>query len=316
MAALLVMLPLVSQAREKKTKSIKVVGVTTAVEPTRVSIVTNKGQELSVVCKDDFTRDVAVGSEVTVWYSPRDGVNHLDWLEYPLENFFVPSDQIRRRIQKIIILPNSGVPEADGIFEGIQRYLEANLGWYVAPPLLADEIRRRSAKPTSALDALDPATGRFNVDKYVHGERQLISKIAADTRVDAVLEVNVVQVQAALDGQVAFWDGVSQVAATKGVRALSIFNRLPEMGEVPAATVVFKLWDPEGKLLWSNRRGFATLAIQTGLGNKFRDRPLTEAYQDERSVQQWLTDTLGHLAPAQTAKPALVGEADKKRPKD
>lgn len=138
------------------------------------------------------------------------------------------------------------------------------------------------------------------MERYLQAQRSLIGKVAAETRVDAVLEVSVERVQARFTEQVAHWDGVSETSATKGVRTLTLLSRLPSQGGTPAATVVMKLWSPRGKLLWSNRRGFAILAIQTGVGNRFRDRPLSEVYDNEAGVQAWLALALGALAPAKT----------------
>jgi hypothetical protein len=66
---------------------------------------------------------------------------------------------------------------------------------------------------------------------------------------------------------------------------------IPTGGYVPASTWDAKLWDPEGRLLWRNRRGFAVLAHQVGIGNKFRARPLTEALQNEARVRDWFAAT-------------------------
>jgi len=314
LAAALVLsaLPTVLLAGEKRPKQIKMVGLTTAVEPTRVTIVGRDASEVTIVCKEDFTSKVGVGSQVTAWYTPKDGVNYLDWLEYPLENFFVPANEIRETIKKIIILPNSSVPDSQGIVDGIGKYLETNLGWYVAPRMLAEEIRRRSKRSDSTLAYIDPATGQFNMDRYLRAQRALIVKLVSETRVHAVLEVNVEQVQARFIAQVAVWDGVEQAMATKAVRTLALLAHLPEDGQVPAATVEMKLWGPQGKLLWSNRRGFAVLAVQTGLGNKFRDRLLIEVYQDQASVEKWLVMTLGTLAPPKTSGCAPAPTAPEK----
>jgi hypothetical protein len=60
--------------------------------------------------------------------------------------------------------------------------------------------------------------------------------------------------------------------------------------------------------MWSNRRGFAVLSLQTGIGNKFRDRPLTEVYQEPQSVQQWILDVFHSLAPVPTPESAAQGK--------
>jgi hypothetical protein len=280
------------------------IGVTTAVEPTQVTILGADGHELTVVCEEDFTMKVGVGSKVTVWYTPKNGVNKLNWLEYPLENFFVPGDLIRSRVKKVIPLPSSRVPDSEGIVDRIAKYLEANLGWYAAPAVLAEEIRRRSPVSNSTLEAIDPATGQFNMNRYLQSQRQLFTRVASETRVDAVLEINVERVQAVFTRHVAEWDGAAQAVASGGTRALWSVGVIPVTGEVPAATVVMKLWDAQGKLLWSNRRGFAVLAVLNRAGTSFRDRPLAEVYEDEPSIQAWLVDVLGALAPPKISPPA------------
>ena len=62
----------------------------------------------------------------------------------------------------------------------------------------------------------------------------------------------------------------------------------PVRGQVPAATVVLKLFDRQGRLLWSNRRGFRVLALQVSMGGDFRDRTLSEALDDAPFLADWL----------------------------
>jgi hypothetical protein len=68
------------------------------------------------------------------------------------------------------------------------------------------------------------------------------------------------------------------------------------------------LWDAQGKLLWSNRRGFAVLALQVGVGDKFRDRPIPEVLEDTASVEQWFTRVFGSWLPAQSGAPASAAK--------
>jgi hypothetical protein len=310
--AALVGFPAVASAREKRLDGLKMVGQTTAVEPARVTIRGAEGHELTVLCQEDFTSKVGLGSKVTVWYTSQHGVNTLVWMEYPLENFFVPADLIRSQIKKIIPLPNATVPDSEEIVNRITKYLEVNLGWYVAPSMLAQEIRRRSPGSNSTLGAVDPATGQFDMNLYLQSQGQMIAHLASETRVDAVLGVDVEQVQAKFIHHIAEWDGVWQPVAYTVTRLLGKFTPIGDEGEVPAATVVMKLWDSRGKLLWSNRRGFAVLALRTGPGNNFRPRPLTEVYHDEASVQRWLVEALGTLAPAKTLAPPLAATGAKR----
>ena len=154
--------------------------VLAAVEPAQITILSGNGGEVTATTQEDFTQKVAVGSKVTAWYSVRDGANVLDWMEYPRENFFVPAEQIRTQIRKVIILPSSEVPDADGLFDAMADYLES-FDWYVAPRELAEQIRDRALKPhataatdsgfpRSTLDAINPSTGEFDISRYTQAE--------------------------------------------------------------------------------------------------------------------------------------------------
>ncbi len=290
-------------------KSLKMTGIATVIEPTRVTVVGAKEGEVTVVPKEDLTSKVAPGAQVTIWYTPKDGVNYLDWMNYPLEEYFVPADQIRREVKKVIILPTYGVPNSEGIVEEIQRYLERKMGWWFAPAALAEEIRSRAKVSSSALGEIDPASGEFNMGRYMQEQGRLVATVLSEANVDAVLQINVELVQAHFIGSMAEWDGAGQVVSTKLVRALSVLARMPDEGDVPATTVDLKLWGPHSKLLWTNRRGFAVLVTQTSVGASFRDRPLAEAYRDEVSVRNWLDTTLGNLVPRQDAESARARSA-------
>ncbi len=300
-ARALILLPAALAAREK---SIKMVGVVTLIEPARIMVAGAKEGEITVIPKEDLTSRVAVGAKVTIWYTPKDGVNYLDWMNYPLEEYFVPADQIRREVKKVIILPTYGVPDSKGIVDEIQHYLEQKVGWWFAPPALAEEIRRRVKVSDSTLADIDPATGDFNMGHYVQEQQRLVGTVLSEANVDAVLVINVERVQAHFIGSMAEWDGAGQVISTKLVRALSVLARMPDEGDVPAATVDMRLYGPGSKLLWANRRGFAVLVTQTNVGASFKDRPLSQAYRDETSMRNWLDTTLGNLAPPQSPQPA------------
>src|SRR2546427_1601259 len=163
-------------AGETRPNSTRVIGLVTAVEPAEVAILGGDGSEVTVRTEEDFTQKVAVGSKVTAWDSVRDGANVLDWMEYPRENFFVPADQIRAQIRKVVILPNSEVPDADGLFDAMSDYLDSTFDWYVAPRVLAEQIRDRALKPRataatdsgfprSTLEAINPSTGEFDISR-------------------------------------------------------------------------------------------------------------------------------------------------------
>jgi hypothetical protein len=70
-------------------KPLKIKGILTQVEATRLAIRDSKGNEVAIQPKEDFTEKVAVGTEVTAWYYPGEAVNELQWLEYPPESFFI-----------------------------------------------------------------------------------------------------------------------------------------------------------------------------------------------------------------------------------
>ncbi len=305
-ALAMVVLPAALAAREK---SIKMEGVVTLIEPTRVIVAGTKEGEVTLIPKEDLTSRVAIGAKVTVWYTPKGGVNYLDWMTYPLEEYFVPRDQIRQGIKKVIILPTYGVADSQHIVEEIQHYLEQKMGWWFAPSALAEEIRNRVKVSPSALGDIDPNTGEFNMGRYIQEQQRLVETVLTEANVDALLQINVELVQAHFIGSMAEWDGAGQVVSTKLVRAMSIFARMPDEGDVPAATVDMKLYGPPNKLLWTNRRGFAVLVTQTNVGAAFKDRPLSEAYRDETSVRNWLDMTLGNLASTPGTTPAASRDA-------
>lgn len=292
------------KAAEKSRKPLKIKGILTQVEPTRLTIRANKGSDVTIQPKEDFTEKVAVGTEVTAWYYPGDSVNELQWLEYPPESAFVSPTQFLGQIKKIILLPNSSAGDADRLYDAVEDFLRTRLGWFVAHRMLAEEIQGRSQKAKSTLDVIDPATGNVDLTRYATAHDKLIQKIADLTRVDAVLEADVEQVQVEFRSQVAAWDGAQQLVSSKTSRALTLMAAVPIDGHVPAATAVFKLWDPQGRLLWTHRRGFCVLALQQGIGMKFRDRPISEAVQDRERTEKWLHEVFGSWLPAQPSSRA------------
>jgi len=291
------------KAAEKSRKPLKIKGILTQVEPTRLTIRDSKGNGVNIQPKEDFTEKVAVGTEVTAWYYPGDPVNELQWLEYPLESAFVSPTQFLGQIKKIILLPNSSAGDADGLYDAVEGFLQNRMGWFVAHRMLAEEIQGRSQKAKSTLDVIDPATGNVDLTRYATAHDKLIQEIADLTRVDAVLEADVEQVQVDFRSQVATWDGAQQLVSSKTSRALTLMAAIPIDGHVPAATAVFKLWDAQGRLLWTHRRGFCVLALQQGISTKFRDRPISEAVQDTERTEKWLNQVFGSwLPPASSAR--------------
>jgi hypothetical protein len=285
-------------AAEKSRKPLKIKGILTQVEPTRLTIRDNKGNDVTIQPKEDFTEKVAVGAEVTAWYYPGHPVNELQWLEYPPEIAFVSPTQFLGQIKKIILLPNSSAGDADGLYNAVEGFLQTHMGWFVAHRMLAEEIQERSQKAKSTLDVIDPATGNVDLTRYATAHDKLIQKIADLTRVDAVLEADVERVQVNFRSQVATWDGAQQLVSSKTSRTLTLMAAVPIDGHVPAATAVFKLWDAQGRLLWTHRRGFCVLALQQGISTKFRDRPISEAVQDTERTEKWLNQVFGSWLPA------------------
>lgn len=289
---------------DKPQKPLRLKGIVTQVEPTRLTIRDGKGNDVAVQPKEDFTEKVAVGSQVTAWYYPAQPVNELQWLEYPLEVFFVSPKQFLGPIKKIILLPSSAAGDADGLYDAVEGFLQNRMGWFVAHRMLAEEIERRSQKPTSTLDAIDAATGEVDLSRYATPRRQLMQRIADAAHVDAVLETDIELVQVNFHSQVAVWDGSQQLVSSKVSRTVTMLASIPIDGHVPASTALFKLWDAQGRLLWIQRRGFCVLALEQGIGLKFRERPIAEAVQDSASVEKWLNRVFGSWLPAESGPSA------------
>ena len=303
--ALLTALPSASRGGGEKPQSLKMVGIATEVTPSTVTVHGEK-DVVTVQTREDFTEKLAPGSAVTAWYHHQEGGEILDWLEYPLESFFIPRNEFPPPLKKVIILPSSTVRDADGLLDAIANFMETRLGYYVAPRVLAEEIRNRTLEAHSTMDAIDPATGQVDISSYTLAQRNLIQKLASETRVDAVLQADVELVQVNFKSYVATWDGVHESVAGKGIRALGVFTPGINDGHVPAATVVLRLWDPNGKLLWRYRRGFAVLARMSGVGHKFRGRPISEALENTAGVQEWLEALFAAFLPADSSKDATL----------
>jgi hypothetical protein len=299
-----------SKGSKRETREIK--GLVLQVEPTRIILQSRDGQSVTLTTFDDYTERVTTGTQVTAWYYPQDaGPDVLKSLDYPPESLFVPVGEIQNRVHRIVLLPRSDVPDADGLYDAIRDYLHANFGWYVAPQYLAAEVTRKAQRAGSILDATDPKTGRLDLAKYLNKAQGVIPALASGTRSDAVLEIEVVQVKAPVKRLVASWDGVEQPVAGPGMRTVAKFSVLPQRGEVSAATVELKLWDARGKLLWRNRRGLALLQVLAGMGNRLRDRPLPEFLMNTQPVQAWLAAAFKSVGPltydSSTSKPEAPG---------
>ena len=256
-----------------------------------------KNQLIEIHTDKDYTALVGIAARVTVWYTTAGGVNHLEDIVYPNQGgTFVPRSQILESIKRIIILPRpEDVENTQGLISAISKYLTDNAGWYVAPPELAAEIASRTKGPTSSLDAIDPNTGQVDMQQYLEPQRALMMRIAQETRSDAVLEVRIVKVKAKVRSGIASWDDMTEPVASRKARTLTSWEGLG--GWVYAATAEMNLWSQTGVLLWKKRRGFAVLGVHTGLELKYRERPLTEVYEDSGVMQRWLEETIGQIAP-------------------
>lgn len=292
----------------------KLEGYATAVTPENITVFDKQGQEWKILTDKDYTSIVGLGAEVTVWYTNQGGVFRLENIQYPTESFFLPADRIRENIKRIIILPKSeDVANTSGLFAAISKYLQDNAGWFVAPPELGEEMANRAENTTSTLDAIDPNTGQADMQQLLDAQGSLVTRIAQETRVDAVLTIQVVKVKANVRRSVASWDDMTELIANNKTRALSKLTIEQGKGWVYAATVDMNLWSPKGKLLWKKRRGFAALALQVSMGSIYRARPLTEVYENRERLDTWLATTLGELAPRATVTaPGQVSPAPSK----
>ena len=295
--------PAVNAASHEKEEAgvIRVYGYVTKVERNRITIMSLMGNAklLPLTTEEDFTEKVAKGSKVTAWYFEQGGTYMLKWLEYPLENSFTSSRSIRGRVRKAIILPNSSVPNADALYDATAQFLESKLKWRFAPRALVDDIRQGKTSTVSAADVVNPSNGQGNPVpvQAAKDQQELIPLIARVTKVNAVLEISVEQVAADVKHSVAVWDGVEEpIGASKGLLASAKSVVSPQKDSIPAATVIFKLWDSRGKLMWSNRQGFALLALREE--KELRERPLTEVFQNTENVQRWFEMAFRSILPA------------------
>jgi len=274
-------------ANEKKAAGVRrVYGYVTKVESNRITIMSLMGdaKTLPLATQEDFVDKVAKGSRVTAWYFEQGDTYALKWLEYSLENSFTSARSIRGRVRRVIVLHNSNVPDTEPLCDAAVEFLETKLKWRFAPRNLAEDIRQSNTRTASVAQA---GSGGGGNSIRVGDEQELIRLIAQQTKVNAVLEIDVQQVQATVKHSLADWDGVVEpVNASKGslVPAKPVIPA--QNDKVPAATVVFRLWDSRGKPMWSNRRGFALLALREG--RELRESPLIKVFQTTENVQAWL----------------------------
>jgi hypothetical protein len=292
-------------AQKPQHQGIKLQGFATVVTPDSITVFDKKSHVIEISTDKDYTSLVGIAVPITVWYTTKDGVNHLEDIVYPQSGTFVPGNQLQENIKRVAILPRPGdVDNSQGLISAISTYLTENAGWFVAPPELASEIASRAKVPTSPLDAIDSNTGHVDMQAYLEPQGALMTTIAQATHTDAVLEVKVIQVKANVRASIASWDDMTEPVASKAARTLSPFGQLESRGWVYAATADMTLWNQSGKVLWKKRRGFAVLAVQSGVASRYRPRPLAEVYENREAMQRWLADTLGPLAPPAAVVPA------------
>jgi len=285
-------------AQKPQHTGTKVEGFATIVTPDSITVFDKKNQMIEIHTDKDYSALIGIAAPVTVWYTSEGGVNHLEDIVYPKQAAeFVPPDLIRQNIKRIIVLPKSeGVDDSQGLVKAISQYLADNAGWYVAPPELAVEIASRAQGPNSTLDAIDPDSGKVDMQQYLEPQRSLMTRIANETRTDAVLEIRMVKVKATVRSGIATWDDMTEPVSSRKARSLNPWEGFGK-GWVYAVTADMNLWSQSGKLLWKKRRGFAVLGVQSGLGGKYHERPLKEVYDNSDAMQRWLIDTLSQLAP-------------------
>ncbi len=266
-----------------------VYGTALEVTPNTITVLGPDLKQVTISTREDFTEKVATGSKVTAWYNAVDSGYALHWLSYSLENDFVAPARIMSQVKSVALLPDSKMPDADGLADAITDYIKTNLGWRVAPKMWAAYIRKQLQKKTSTLNAFDAKTGKFNMNRYLHGKDNLIPTLARRARVNAVLEIQIEKVDAPVSHKVAVWDGVQDQLSGKTVRTISKIDVVAgRESKVPATTVVLKLWSPQQKLLWSNRRGYATLERYEGLQDKLVSWPLANSLVDSQAVDRWM----------------------------
>ena len=292
-------------AQKPQHAGIKLEGFATDVTTNSITVFDKKNQEIKILTDKDYTSLVGIAVPVTVWYTTYGGVNHLVDIVYPQGGAFVPPDLVRENIKRIIILPRpEGVENSQGLISAISTYLADNAGWFVAPPELAVEIANHTQATASSLDAINPGTGEVDMQRYLDPQRSLVMTIAKETRSDAVLEIKIIKVKATVRASMASWDDMTEAVASRKSRVLSPFGGLGGKGWVYAATADMNLWSQTGKLLWKKRRGFAVLGVRSSMGSNYRERPLTEVYQNTDTMQRWLESTLGQLVPPRKTAPA------------
>ncbi|MBI4166532.1 MAG: hypothetical protein HY508_12435 [Acidobacteria bacterium] len=275
-------------AGEASQKVQKSKGVVTEVTVASLTIEGGKEGEVKIYTGEDYLERVSVGMQVTAWHHEQGGVQQLDRLEYPLEVALTEPGGFIPRIKRFILLPSSNAGDASTLYAEMERLFRDRFHWVIADRMLAEEVRRRFMKEQGVNTAIATRGNETTPPPLVSAEPELIQRIAQGARADAVLEVRVEYIMLKVRSHTAEWDGQRETFGSRSARFASAITRRPVRGQVPVATVVLNLFDPQGRLLWRNRRGFRVLALQVSMGNDFRDRPLAEAVQDSAFMNDWL----------------------------
>lgn len=282
-----------------------ITGVIIAMSPRQLTIQNDKGVGAVLETTKDYTDEVSYGSRVAATYVSEGGRDILQSMTPPLEARFIPPDEVRSYLHKVILLPETKTAGAEEFDNKLEDYLRSAFDWYVKPRAMAEEVSQNYTGSESALNLINPATGKFDMAHYLGGKPQLIKKIAEETRVDAVIEVSLERTEAKLDGgrRVARWDGYEESTSVGGL-GLSKLTVLPIRALIPAVTASVKIWNAQGKPLWSRRRGFTVLMVQEGMLGKLRNYSLSDALHNQDYVQKWFETFFQPLLPPGEAAPA------------
>ncbi len=294
-AALMAVTSAFGDAGQNLKKIHKVAGIVTEIDSLRIKIDSGGDSAVAIHTPEDYTERVLAGMQVTAWYYDEGSTPTLERLDYPLDFSFVPPTEFVPRIQRAILLPSSNAGDAEALIGAIERLCQSRLRWVMAHRMLAEEIRRRATKTGGEREAPSARQGEMTPGALAPADPELVRRIASATRADAVLEVRIEHVLLKVTSHTAEWDGAREKFGSTSSRIASAMTMRPLRGQVPAATVVLKLHDPHGRLLWRNRRGFRVLALQTGMGNNLRNRSLAEATDDTAFLDAWLNDVFASL---------------------
>jgi hypothetical protein len=285
---LVLLLALVSMGQASEGGLQKTQGTVSFVKPEEITVQDGSGREIQIHTNQDYSGRVSPGDKVTAWHRLQGSVEKLDRIEIPLEFLPIPPADFLPAIKRVVLLPSSNAGDASEIYSEIETKLDSQFHWVVANRMLAEEMRRRDWKARGIDPATAPHTAAGMPAPLEAASTDLVEKVADAARADAVLEVRVEYSMLRVNSHTAEWDGQKENFGTSSARFAASITLRSVHGQVPVATAILRLFDSHGKLLWSQRRGIRVLAVQTSMGNEFRDRPLTEGAQDASFLSGWL----------------------------